>query len=635
MDRLVLGRPLAVWIVAGRRIAIDVLIANISLAATSLLLLPVGGTFGHLALFYHLPLTVVATCALALARTYRVSARYAGVADFAGVGFVSLALGASLLGLTFVFPEVAVWQNRLAAAVLFSLLFIVLWMGSRWALKIRQLPIIAKSKPSSTARTVLIVGAGDAGDMVCREIGRLQGRKVHVVGFVDDDPAKLGTTIQAIPVLGKISDIPGLTSRLGVDEIMVAIPSATGDEMRRISALCAQTKAIVRTLPSFEAMVSSRGHVLAHMREIQFEDLLRRKSVADEIADDQPYLQGESVLITGGGGSIGSELARQVVPHSPASLILLGKGENSVFEINQELRHAGHGMSHPVVCDVRDRSSLTRVFERHKPSIVFHAAAHKHVPLMEDVPIEAIRNNVFGTLAAAEESIRHGVKRFILVSTDKAVNPQNVMGATKRVAEMIVQSLAHRSETGFSAVRFGNVLGSRGSLVPIIQRQIKAGGPVTVTHPDMTRFFMTIPEAARLIVQAGAMGDRGEIFILDMGDPVKVIDLVHDMIRLYGLQPGKDIEVSMIGIRPGEKMHEELSYAAEDLQPSETSKISKVNANSPWEWDWLKMRLDELRRLCDDGDVVAARALLMELAWSKSVPTTAAVRLEEAKETVE
>ena len=635
MDRKVLGRPLAVWIVAGRRIAIDVLIANLSLAFTAFLLRPEPSDLATLGLFYHLPLTVTAGAALALARTYRVSARYAGVADFTGVGFVALALGAGLYAATYLFPSVVVWQNRQAAAVLFSLVFVVMWLVSRWLLKVRQLPVIAKSNQGSAARTAMIVGAGDAGDMVCRELGRLQGRRIHIVGFVDDDPGKLGTTIQGIPVLGKTSDIPALTSRLGVDEIMVAIPSAGGDDMRRISKLCAETKAIVRTLPSFEAMVSSRGHVLSHMREIQFEDLLRRKSVADEIADDQEYLQGETVLITGGGGSIGSELARQVVPHSPASLILLGKGENSVFEINQELRHAGHKMAHPVVCDVRDRASMARVFERHKPSIVFHAAAHKHVPLMEDVPIEAIQNNVFGTLAVAEEAIRHGVKRFILVSTDKAVNPQNVMGATKRVAEMIVQSLAHRSETGFSAVRFGNVLGSRGSLVPIIQRQIKAGGPVTLTHPEMTRFFMTIPEAARLIVQAGAMGDHGEIFILDMGDPVKVIDLVYDMVRLYGFRPGEDIEVQTIGIRPGEKMHEELAYAAEDLQPSEITKISKVSSVSPLEWTWLKNRLEDLRALCDQGDTVAARAMLMDLAWSKSVPPSAAVLLEEAREPVE
>jgi FlaA1/EpsC-like NDP-sugar epimerase len=343
------------------------------------------------------------------------------------------------------------------------------------------------------------------------------------------------------------------------------------------------------------------------------------------------YLNGERVLITGGGGSIGSELARQVSSMSPASLILLGKGENSIFEIDQELRHSNVFQPMPVICDIRDRQGLDLVFKAHKPTVVFHAAAHKHVPLMEAVPIEAVRNNVFGTLHLAEEAIRNGVQKFILVSTDKAVNPSNVMGATKRVAEMIVSAMTSRSETSFSAVRFGNVLGSRGSLIPILKKQIMSGGPVTLTHPEMTRFFMTIPEAVQLIVQAGAMGEKGEIFILDMGDPVSIVGLAKDMIRLHGLVPGQDIELKFTGIRPGEKLREELAHAAEDLLPSGYEKISMVKSQKPVDWNWLKPQLDELDRLCNTGDEQAVRAFLMELAWGKTMPpmTSSAIVWEE------
>jgi FlaA1/EpsC-like NDP-sugar epimerase len=349
-------------------------------------------------------------------------------------------------------------------------------------------------------------------------------------------------------------------------------------------------------------------------------DLLRRDCAVGEASPAMRYLSGERVLITGGGGSIGSELARQVAALAPASLIILGKGENSIFEIHQELRDANVQGCLPVVCDVRDVQALEQVFRQHTPTVVIHAAAHKHVPLMEDVPIEAIRNNVFGTLNLAEVAIRHGVQRFILVSTDKAVKPENVMGATKRVAEMTVSALAGRSETAFATVRFGNVLGSRGSLVPILRRQILAGGPVTLTHPEMTRFFMTIPEAVELILQAGAMGEKGEIFILDMGEPISIVQLATDMIRLHGLVPGEDIEIKYTGIRPGEKLHEELAAENEALLPSQNERISVVRPSVAADWHWLGQQLEDLKQLCDSGDVLAARAALMELAWGKTLP---------------
>ncbi len=325
---------------------------------------------------------------------------------------------------------------------------------------------------------------------------------------------------------------------------------------------------------------------------------------------------GESVLVTGGGGSIGSELARQVSGLNPAKLILLGKGENSLYEIEQELIQTTNLLPASVVADVRDPKAMEYAFAKHRPTVVFHAAAHKHVPLMQSNPIEAIRNNVFGTLCAVETSIRHGVKRFVLISTDKAVNPTSVMGATKRVAEMVVGAYASTSDTNFAVVRFGNVLGSRGSLIPLLKNQIARGGPVRVTHPDMTRYFMTIPEAVQLILQAGAKGNNGELFILDMGDPVKILDLAYDLIRLHGLVPHQDIEVKFIGPRPGEKLHEELTYSKEALVSTDHAKINMART-APVDWDWLQRELSVLRELCNNGEQEQAHQFLMEMAWGK------------------
>jgi FlaA1/EpsC-like NDP-sugar epimerase len=330
-------------------------------------------------------------------------------------------------------------------------------------------------------------------------------------------------------------------------------------------------------------------------------------------------------MITGGGGSIGSELARQISNFTPANLIILGKGENSVYEIEQELVHTSQFHPSSVVADVRDRQSMETAFKQQKPTVVFHAAAHKHVPLMQHNPIEAIRNNVWGTWLTAELSVKYGVQQFIYVSTDKAVKPTSIMGATKRVGEMIVSSLAARTETSFAIVRFGNVMGSRGSLIPLLKAQIKRGGPVRVTHPEMTRYFMTIPEAVQLILQAGAIGKRGEVFLLDMGEPIKIIDLANDLIRLHGLVPGEDIEVQYTGVRPGEKIHEELLYEQEHLTPTTHQKIRVVRNQKSIEWEWLRSEVEALLDLCEQGKAEEARQCLMELAWGKSVSQTLSV----------
>lgn len=473
------------------------------------------------------------------------------------------------------------------------------------------------SRESVESKRVLIVGAGEGGELIFTELRR--SPEFSTVGFVDDDASKQGKQILGVPVLGPIERIPELVDQYGVEEIVIAIPSAGGELNRRIYHLCSQTKARVRNLPSIAMLVFAEKPLAPLLREFELEDLLRRKPVRADNSPAQSVVGGERVLITGGGGSIGGELARQVAKLGPAHLVLLGKGENSVFELDRELRDTGTFQSTPVVCDVRDRQALDLAFRTHQPRVVFHAAAHKHVPLMEAVPIEAVRNNIFGTLNAAQTAVSHGVKKFILVSTDKAVNPGNVMGATKRVAEMIVQAMAGRSETGFAIVRFGNVLGSRGSLVPILRRQIAHGGPVTVTHPEMTRYFMTIPEAAALIVQASAFGDEGQVFVLDMGEPVSILELAQDVIRMHGLEPGKDIEIKITGPRPGEKMHEELWYSGERLEESPDPRIFKVQAGG-LPWDVLKPALDELDALCAAGDPERVKVALMELAWGRSLP---------------
>lgn len=618
-----LKRPVAVWRVVIRRVLLDLGLLNIALALSHFALgvLPFPESVPNVMAAYAV-VNLLGGIVLVARRIYRVSARYVGLLDFPNVALASTVIAAALLVLEFALPTLPKPIHPLGYAALFSMFFISLWGGFRLAIKFKQFPSLFRrvSGQEATTRTVLIVGAGDAGDLVCRELARHHNKLGRVVGFVDDDPAKQGQTINGFPVLGRVIDIPELVKRIGVDELMIAIPSASGEQMRRIFEISQTTRATLRTLPSFEDMLDGKSQMLPHMREFRVEDLLRRDAVKEEVEVAQGYLNGETVMITGGGGSIGSELARQVVRHQPAAVILLGKGENSIFEIDQELRQAGYAGSRAIVCDVKDRASLARVFDRYKPSIVYHAAAHKHVPLMEDVPIEAIRNNIFGTLAVAEESVRHGVKKMILVSTDKAVNPSNVMGASKRVAEMIIGSMATRYETGFSAVRFGNVLGSRGSLVPILKKQIAKGGPITITHPEMTRFFMTIPEASRLILHAGAIGDRGEIFILDMGQPIKIVELAKEMVHMHGLVPGDDIEIKFTGIRPGEKLHEELAYAAEELKTCAHPKIRVVANEKPVSWEWLIARLDQLQTLCDQGDAETARASLMDLAWAKNSP---------------
>ncbi len=442
---------------------------------------------------------------------------------------------------------------------------------------LRWLYYRAMKKESSEARPqkrVLIVGAGKGGYLTLQEIEHNPDLGLLPVGFVDDDPGKKGMTLGGnLRVLGATDDIPTLVKAYHVHQILIAIPTAAAAEMRRIVELCRQTDAAVLTLPGIYELISERVQV-QRFRPVEVTDLLARPPVQTDCSDVAALLTGRCVLVTGAGGSIGSELCRQIARCKPARLVLLGHGENSIYRIHGELsEHFPTLELAPVIADIRDAERIAQVFAQHRPAVVFHAAAHKHVPMMEANPLEAVSNNVGGTRTLLHAAETWGVEHFVAISTDKAVNPSSIMGATKRVAEYLVRAAAQRSGRAFVAVRFGNVLGSRGSVIPLFQRQIAEGGPITVTHPDIERYFMTIPEAVQLVLQAATLGKGGEVFVLDMGSPVKIVDLAREVIRLSGLEEGRDIDIVFTGLRPGEKLYEELFTSEENRTRSRNQKI--------------------------------------------------------------
>ncbi len=426
---------------------------------------------------------------------------------------------------------------------------------------------------------ILIVGAGDSGVIITKELKRHYKNTIKIVGFIDDDKDKQNLRVLGFPVLGDRFKIPEVVQKFEVKEIILAIPTAEGREIREIVDICHTTDAEVKTLPGVLDLVE--GNITVnHIREVQVEDLLGRDPVKVDLEEICQYLKNQVVLVTGAGGSIGSELCRQVISFEPTKVLLLDNCENNMYDIEMELRKTNpHIEIIPLVKDVREKHTVEEIFKIHKPHVVFHAAAHKHVPLMEANPEEAIKNNVLGTYNTAYASDLYGVKRFVLISTDKAVNPTSVMGASKKVAEMFIQHMDKTSRTNYVAVRFGNVLGSRGSVVPLFKKQIAEGGPITVTHEDMIRYFMTIPEAVQLVIQAGAMAKGGEIFVLDMGEPVRIMDLATSLIKLSGLETGKDIDIVVTGIRPGEKLYEELLTAEEGVNSTTHKRIFVAKPN--------------------------------------------------------
>lgn len=422
-----------------------------------------------------------------------------------------------------------------------------------------------RSRRGVQARTMLI-GAGSAGMQTLREFETSENSKNHVVCIIDDDPQKTGRYLNNVKIVGTRRDIAKAAQDYRVEEIVFAIPAAPTQQRKQILKLCQETGCKLKILPGISQLANGEVKV-QKIRDVDVLDLLGRDSVQVDLSQIAEYLSGKTVLVTGGGGSIGSELCRQIAGHRPKRLVIFDIYENNAYDIQQELRRTHPGLELiTLIGSVRDTERVNMLFETYRPEIVFHAAAHKHVPLMEDSPNEAIKNNVFGTYHVARAADRYGTKTFVLISTDKAVNPTNVMGASKRICEMIVQTMANRSATKFVAVRFGNVLGSNGSVIPLFKRQIAEGGPVTVTHPDIIRYFMTIPEAVQLVLQAGAYANRGEIFVLDMGEPVRIDDLARNLIRLSGFTPEEDIEIRYTGLRPGEKLFEEMLMDEEGLR---------------------------------------------------------------------
>ncbi|RIK64781.1 MAG: polysaccharide biosynthesis protein [Planctomycetota bacterium] len=459
-------------------------------------------------------------------------------------------------------------------------------------------------------RKCLIVGAGDTGEALLREILRMPVERYQVVGFLDDDTAKLGGRIHGVPVLGKIAEARTICQREEVEELFIAMPSATQRKLRAIVESLQGLNVRFRTIPAMAQVIEGRV-TFSQVRDVDIKDLLGREQVELEEGRIQEYLADQRVLVTGAGGSIGSEICRQIMRYRPSRLILLERAENNLFDVDREL-----GAKFPdvpricYVADITDYDRIDWIMAQEKPAVIFHAAAHKHVPLMEHNVGEAVKNNILGTKTVADAAKRHGVKRFVMISTDKAVNPTSVMGCTKRVAEMYIQQLCQGAPTQFMTVRFGNVLGSSGSVVPIFQKQIAAGGPVTVTDPRMTRYFMTIPEASQLVLQAGVMGNDGDIFVLDMGEPVKIVDLAREMITLSGLRPGDDIEIVFSGIRPGEKLYEELSVSGENMGKTTHEKIY-VWRNRKEDWPRICTMMD---RLVADADNLTPAELKKRLA---------------------
>ncbi|BCM88579.1 UDP-N-acetyl-alpha-D-glucosamine C6 dehydratase [Abditibacteriota bacterium] len=476
---------------------------------------------------------------------------------------------------------------------------------------------LAHSKRPHNLRRILIIGAGQKGRSLAYQIQET-GNSYQAVGFLDDDAAKQKRSFRGLKVLGRISDLRDVVLREDVQEVVVAIDALAPEHLRQILTDGEQSAIPVRILPPLRELIGVRPDLKA-VREVRMEDLLPRPEVEFDTAEVSAYLKGRTVLVTGGGGSIGSELCRQALRAGAERLLVLGRGENSVFEALQDLSDlkVSGEFNHsceiiPIICDVRDRVALKQTFERYHPEVVFHAAAHKHVPLMEQYPCEAVKNNVLGTLNVVELASQGHVKRLVLVSTDKAVAPTSVMGATKRITEMIIQAHRMRKDFNIVCVRFGNVLGSRGSVVPTMTRQIQRRMPVTLTDPEMVRFFMTIPEAVQLILQAGAVGGHGEVFVLDMGRPVRILDLAHDLIKLHGLVPEQDIQINIIGKRPGEKMYEELLTVKESVSAEKRGPFY-VAATQPFDRDEFLHQVRLLIRGGEEGKEEEVKRLLCQL----------------------
>ncbi len=568
------------------------------------------------------PVQVITGALLGLYRRYW---RYASVDELALVaGSVTLAsvVGAAIL-FALLLPWASIRSFPRSVVLIDWLLALVAVGGPRFAVRLieREQQRRRRKQRKGPVKRVLVIGAGDAGCMIVKEMQTNPQLGMIPAGFVDDNADKQGTHIHGVTVLGGRKDIPKLVREYRVSEVIIAMPTAPGDTIREIVQICEQAAIAVRTIPGIYELLSGQVGV-RQIREVRIDDLLRRDPVRVDEDGVAEMIKGARVLVTGAGGSIGSEICRQAAHHGAGELVLLGHGENSLFQISGELRRDYPQLAcHAVVADIRDRRRLGVILHRHRPQIVFHAAAHKHVPLMEENVEDAVTNNVLGTRNLVEAAAAHGVQRFVLISTDKAVNPTSIMGTTKRVAEMIVQSAARENGRVFVAVRFGNVLGSRGSVIPTFQKQIARGGPVTVTHPDVRRYFMTIPEAVQLVMQAAALGKGGEVFVLDMGEPVRIADLARDLITLSGFEPDRDVKITFTGLRPGEKLFEELFIEGEAYRRTRHEQIFvAANGCAPPLVD-LPSEMDLLLRLARTGEESAVRQQLRRLVPEYTPPS--------------
>ena len=522
-------------------------------------------------IFQYLPVNLILTVIVFAAfRLYQGIWKYASASDLVNiilaclVSAVTQTIGMTLMGLRFPRSYPFMYFAVLTAGIsIFRFTYRILAYFRQ-----KQQGLIKEGKTNT-----MIVGAGEAGNTLLKELQNRKFVEQNVCCLVDDDPGKIGKYLRGVLVAGNRKDICRLAEEYHIDEIMIAIPSASHAEIQELLDICSQTSCKLKVLPGIYQLVNGEVSV-SKLRNVEIEDLLGREPIDTQVESIMGYVSGKVVLVTGGGGSIGSELCRQIARHEPKQLVIFDIYENNAYDIQQELKRDYPELNLVVLIgSVRNTHRINGVFEKYHPQIVYHAAAHKHVPLMEDSPNEAIKNNVMGTYKTAQAADKYGVSRFVLISTDKAVNPTNIMGASKRLCEMVIQMMNNRSKTEFVAVRFGNVLGSNGSVIPLFKKQIEEGGPVTVTHPDIIRYFMTIPEAVSLVLQAGARAKGGEIFVLDMGKPVKILDLALNLIRLSGLKPYEDIDIVFTGLRPGEKLYEELLMDEEGLQSTDNELI--------------------------------------------------------------
>lgn len=547
--------------------------------------------------------------------------RYAGDFELLSI-FMASAIGTII---TAIVHLITLCSYSVAFYIISCISIIALTGGTRLLYRVAR-RINMTSYIDNTVSRVLIVGAGSAGHMVINEIKENPQLKKQVIGILDDDINKVGRRIHNVKILGTINDVELIAQEEKIDEIIIAMANVSSEVKKSVIEKCHKTKCKLKTIPGIYEILDGKVDI-KKIRDVKIEDLLGREPIKTNLTEISEYIEGKVVLVTGGGGSIGSELCRQIASFNPEHLIIVDNYENNAYSIQQELiRKYGDRLKlSTIIASIREVIRMEEIFKEFRPEVVFHAAAHKHVPLMEKSPSEAIKNNIFGTQKVAILADKYKVKRFVLISTDKAVNPTNIMGATKRAAEMIIQSLNERSKTEYVAVRFGNVLGSNGSVIPLFKKQIEEGGPVTITHPDIIRYFMTIPEAVGLVIQAGAMARGGEIFVLDMGEPVKILDLATNLIKLSGFEPNVDIEIKVTGLRPGEKLYEELLMSEEGLTKTDNEKIF---IGKPMQLDQNKLykHLDILRQIVDNEEVSMIDSVMREMVDTYIRPEEANVK---------